>query len=77
MDGKTCVHPSQIAICNAIFSPQAEELAWADKVCDAFSGDGGEGRAVLRLEGRMVERLHVDAARRTIALAEAIGLRGT
>jgi len=73
MDGKTLIHPSQIAPCNEIFSPGDEELAWARKVIAAFDAPENESRGVITLEGRMVERLHLEMAKRTVAIADAIG----
>ena len=74
MDGKTCIHPGQIAVCNAAFSPEPDELAWARRVVAAFDGPEGAGN-VLRIDGRMVERLHAEAARRLLALADALAPR--
>ncbi|MBM6593817.1 HpcH/HpaI aldolase/citrate lyase family protein [Microvirga pudoricolor] len=71
-DGKTLVHPGQIASANAVFAPSAEEVALARAVVDAFARPENAGRAVIGLEGRMVERLHADMAERTLALATAI-----
>ena len=65
-DGKSLIHPRQIAICNAAFSPGADEIAWATKVCAAFAhGDGG----VIQVDGRMVEALHLVQAERILAAA--------
>jgi citrate lyase subunit beta / citryl-CoA lyase len=72
MDGKTLVHPSQIAICNEIFSPSDDEIAWSRSVIAAFDRPETAGAGVITLEGRMVERLHLEMARRTVAIAEAI-----
>lgn len=74
MDGKTCIHPSQIEICNAVFTPSRDDLAWAGKVLAAFASPQAENRNVLVVDGQMVERLHLDLARRLQALASAIGL---
>ncbi|MFD1952074.1 HpcH/HpaI aldolase/citrate lyase family protein [Sphingomonas arantia] len=60
-DGKTLIHPAQIAACNAAFSPAADEVAWARRVVEAFEGQEGVG--VIRVDGRMVERLHLAEAR--------------
>lgn len=75
-DGKTIIHPSQIEACNAAFSPSAEEVARARKIIAAFEQPESKGRGVIALDGRMVERLHADMARRTLAIAEAIAARG-
>ena len=72
MDGKTVIHPSQVPIANEAFAPDPEELVWARKVVEAFATPGNEGVEVMRLAGRMVERLHERSARRMIALADAI-----
>jgi citrate lyase subunit beta/citryl-CoA lyase len=71
-DGKTLIHPSQIAPCNAAFSPSDEEAALARKVIDAFDRPENKGKGVVQIDGRMVERMHADIARRTVAIAEAI-----
>jgi len=75
-DGKTLIHPNQIGPCNAAFSPGAEEVAQARKIIAAFDLPENEHKGVVQLEGRMVERLHADMARRTVAIAEAIAARG-
>lgn len=72
MDGKTLIHPSQIAVCNEIFSPSDDEVAWSRSVIAAFDRPENAGAGVITLEGRMVERLHLEMARRTVAIAEAI-----
>ncbi len=71
-DGKTLVHPSQIAGCNAAFSPTDAEVAEARKIVAAFELPENKGKGVLQIDGRMVERMHADMARRTVAIAEAI-----
>jgi len=71
-DGKTLIHPVQIAPCNAAFSPHEEEVAWARKIIAAFDLPENATRGVIQIEGRMVERLHADMARRTVAIADAI-----
>lgn len=71
-DGKTLIHPSHIAACNAIFTPPAEEVAMARRIIAAFQQPENAGRGAIQLDGRMVERLHADMARRTIAIADAI-----
>jgi citrate lyase subunit beta / citryl-CoA lyase len=76
-DGKTLIHPNQIEPCNAAFSPAAEEVTQAKKIIAAFDLPENKGKGVIQLEGRMVERLHADMARRTVAIAEAIAARAT
>jgi citrate lyase subunit beta/citryl-CoA lyase len=68
-DGKTLIHPSQIAPCHAAFAPSGEELARAARLVAAATG-GAE-----RFEGAMIETMHVDAARRLLARQSADGSR--
>jgi citrate lyase subunit beta/citryl-CoA lyase len=68
-DGKTLIHPRQIATANRVFSPSAEEIEWAKVVVEAFSRPGSAKKGVLQVEGRMVERLHLDQAERTLQVA--------
>jgi citrate lyase subunit beta / citryl-CoA lyase len=75
-DGKTLIHPGQIEACNAIFTPPAEEVAHARKIIAAFEQSENVSRGAIRLDGQMVERLHADMARRTIAIADAIAAMG-
>jgi citrate lyase subunit beta/citryl-CoA lyase len=70
-DGKTLIHPQQIAPCNAAFSPAPEEVAWARKIIAAFDLPENAGKGVIQIEGRMVERLHAEMARQVVAIAEA------
>jgi citrate lyase subunit beta / citryl-CoA lyase len=71
-DGKTLIHPSQIELCNTAFSPSPAEVEWARKMIKAFELPENRGKGVVSIDGRMVERLHADMARRTVAIAEAI-----
>jgi citrate lyase subunit beta/citryl-CoA lyase len=71
-DGKTLVHPSQIAPCNAAFSPTAEEVGQARRIIAVFELPENQDKGVVQLDGRMVERMHADIARRTVAIAEGI-----
>ncbi|WP_112661881.1 HpcH/HpaI aldolase/citrate lyase family protein [Microvirga flavescens] len=71
-DGKTLIHPNQIAIANEIFAPSSEEIARAKIIAQAFERPENANKGAIAIEGRMVERLHADMARRTLALAEAI-----
>jgi citrate lyase subunit beta/citryl-CoA lyase len=74
-DGKTLIHPNQIGPCNAAFSPTTEEIAQANKIIAAFDLPENKDKGVVQLDGRMVERLHADMARRTVAIAQAIEAR--
>lgn len=69
-DGKTLIHPGQIEACNQAFAPCADELAQARRILAAFAADPGKG--AIALDGRMIEQLHADEARRLLALAAAI-----
>lgn len=71
-DGKTLIHPNQIGPCNAAFSPSADEVAWARKMIATFDLPENKSKGVVSIDGRMVERLHADMARRTVMIAEAI-----
>ena len=71
-DGKTLIHPSQIEPCNTAFSPSPAEVEWARKMIEAFDLSENRGKGVVSIDGRMVERLHADMARRTVAIAQAI-----
>ena len=72
LDGKTLIHPSQIDICNEVFAPSPAEVENARAIIDAFAVPENAGKGVIQLNGRMVELLHADMARRTLAIAEAI-----
>lgn len=72
MDGKTLIHPSQVVPCNEVFSPTADEVGWSRKIIDAFALPENEKKGVITVEGRMVERLHLVMAKRTVVIAEAV-----
>jgi citrate lyase subunit beta/citryl-CoA lyase len=76
-DGKTLIHPRQIEACNAIFTPPAEEVEQARKIIAAFEQPENASRGAIQIDGRMVERLHAEMARRTIAIADAIAAMGS
>jgi citrate lyase subunit beta/citryl-CoA lyase len=75
-DGKTLIHPDQIAAANEIFAPSPEEIESARAIVAAFGQPENAGKGAISLDGRMVERLHAEMAKRTLALAEAIAPRG-
>jgi citrate lyase subunit beta/citryl-CoA lyase len=68
-DGKTLIHPRQIDPCNAIFTPDAEAVAWARQVIAAFDAPENAAKGAIQVAGKMVERLHLFQARRTLAMA--------
>jgi citrate lyase subunit beta / citryl-CoA lyase len=72
LDGKTLIHPSQIAGANAAFAPSDQEIDHAQKIIAAFSQPENAGKGAIQLGGRMVERLHAEIARRTLSIAEGI-----
>jgi len=71
-DGKTLIHPSQLAPCNEIFAPSPAEVDAARKIIAAFDLPENKGKGAIALDGHMVERLHAEIARATVALADAI-----
>jgi citrate lyase subunit beta/citryl-CoA lyase len=75
-DGKTLIHPDQVGIANDVWSPTEAEVAHAREVIAAFDEALAAGKGVVQLNGRMIENLHVDNARRAIAIAEAIAELG-
>lgn len=74
-NGKTLIHPSQIAPANAAFTPPAGEVDEARRIIELFARPENAGIGVLQVEGRMYERMHADIARKTVALADAIAAR--
>jgi citrate lyase subunit beta/citryl-CoA lyase len=71
MDGKMLIHPSQIGPVNEIFAPSEAEVALARKILAIFDAPENADKGVVQIDGQMVERLHLDVARRTLALMEA------
>ena len=74
-DGKTLIHPSQVDPCNAAFAPAPDEVERAGRIIAAFEEAEADGRGVVTVDGRMVENLHVEQARRTLAIQAAIDER--
>lgn len=68
-DGKTLIHPRQIDPCNAAFSPDAAEIAWARRILAAFEEPENVSKGAIRVDGKMVERLHLHRARSALAAA--------
>ncbi|NIA68241.1 CoA ester lyase [Pelagibius litoralis] len=71
-DGKTLIHPKTVAKANEVFAPSAEEVAWSHKIIAAHGEATAAGQGVVVVDGKLVENLHVEAAERLVALAEAI-----
>lgn len=74
-DGKTLIHPRQIDACNAAFTPTPAEVEAARRIIAAFDLPGNQGKGVIQVEGRMVERLHAEMARRMVEIADVISQR--
>ena len=73
MDGKMLIHPAQIGPVNEIFAPSPAEVDFAKKILAAFDLPQNRDRGVVQIDGRMVERLHLDEARRALALVGGAG----
>ena len=71
-DGKTLIHPAQVGPANEIFAPAEAELERAKAIIAAFDLPENADKGALQLDGRMVERLHAEMARRVVALSDAI-----
>jgi citrate lyase subunit beta/citryl-CoA lyase len=71
-DGKTLIHPKTIEMANGVFAPSAAEIAWARKIAEAHDRARAEGKGVVVVDGKLIESLHVEAARRVVETAEAI-----
>lgn len=75
-DGKTLIHPKTIAAANEAFAPGGAELAFARRIIEAHAAARARGQGVVVVDGRLVERLHVEEAERLIALSRAIKALG-
>jgi citrate lyase subunit beta/citryl-CoA lyase len=75
-DGKTLIHPSQVEPTNEVWAPTADEVEVSRRVIEAFEAAEAAGRGVITVDGRMIENLHVDNARRVLAVADAIAALG-
>ena len=71
-DGKTVIHPKQIAAANAAFAPTPEEVEWSRRIIAAHADATTAGKAVVVVDGRLIENLHVENARRLLASADEI-----
>ena len=72
-DGKTLIHPAQIETCNRVFSPSADQIAWAAAVVEAFADPENAALGAIRVNGKMAERLHLAQAERILAIHAAMG----
>jgi citrate lyase subunit beta/citryl-CoA lyase len=71
-DGKTLIHPKTIAAANAAFAPGEEEIAWSKRIIAAHGEASAAGEGVVVVDGKLIENLHVENAKRLVALADAI-----
>lgn len=71
-DGKTLIHPKTIAKANEVFSPSTEEVAFSHRIIEAHAAAAAEGKGVVLVDGKLIENLHVENAKRLVALADAI-----
>ena len=71
-DGKTLIHPKQLAAANEVFAPSEEELRLSRRIIQTYAEAEAEGKGVVLVDGKLIEKLHVDHAKRVVALAEAI-----
>ncbi|HET6666370.1 MAG TPA: CoA ester lyase [Intrasporangium sp.] len=76
-DGKTLIHPGQVHVANEVYGPSPEEIADARAVIEAFEAARAAGKGVATLNGRLIENLHVDTARKVLATAAAIAALDT
>ncbi len=71
-DGKTLIHPKTIATANDVFAPSPDDVAWSRRIIEAHARAAEDGKGVVLIDGKLIENLHVENARRLVALAEAI-----
>jgi citrate lyase subunit beta/citryl-CoA lyase len=74
-DGKTLIHPKTIEVANEVFAPSEEDIAWAQKIIAAYRDAVSQGSAVVLVDGKLIENLHVEGAERIVRLVEAIEAR--
>lgn len=75
MDGKTLIHPAQLEIANAVFAPTEDQIDLARRQMAAFDEARARGEGVAVVDGKIVENLHIETARQTLARADAIAKR--
>ncbi|HEX6245723.1 MAG TPA: CoA ester lyase, partial [Polyangiales bacterium] len=75
-DGKTLIHPKTVAKANEVYAPSEADVAWARKIIAAHAEAEAQGKGVLLVDGKLIENLHVVAAQRQVALADAIAELG-
>ncbi|HEX9842465.1 MAG TPA: HpcH/HpaI aldolase/citrate lyase family protein, partial [bacterium] len=75
-EGKSCIHPSQIDVANAVFSPTEQEVTWARELLAAMERGMGEGKGAVQIGGEMVDLANIKLAENILAKAGAIGAAG-
>lgn len=76
-DGKTLIHPKTIEVTNRVFAPSETAVAWSRKIIAAHAEAVAQGKGVVVVDGKLIENLHVESARRLVKLADAIAAIGT
>jgi citrate lyase subunit beta/citryl-CoA lyase len=71
-DGKTLIHPKQVGPCNKVFTPKETDVAWSRKIIQAHTDAAARGEGVVVVDGKLIENLHVESARRVVEMADAI-----
>jgi citrate lyase subunit beta/citryl-CoA lyase len=71
-DGKTLIHPKQVDAANRAFAPTLDDVEWSERIIAAFAEAEAAGKGVVVVDGKLIENLHVENARRIVALADAI-----
>jgi citrate lyase subunit beta / citryl-CoA lyase len=74
-DGRTLIHPKTVAATNAAYGPSDADISWSHKIVAAHRAANARGEGVVVVDGKLIENVHVEAAARTLALAEAIARR--
>lgn len=71
-DGKTLIHPKTIEAANRVFAPSEEDIAWSEKIIAAHAEAEKDGKGIVLVDGKLIENLHVESARRLVAMAAMI-----
>ncbi len=71
-DGKTLIHPKTIDAANRVYAPSEKEVAWSKTIIAAHAEAASAGKGVVVVDGKLIENLHVENARRIVGLAEQI-----
>ncbi|MGB4946972.1 MAG: CoA ester lyase [Candidatus Competibacter denitrificans] len=71
-DGKTLIHPKQVGPCNKVFTPKPADVEWSRKIIQAHTDAAARGEGVAVVDGKLIENLHVESARRVVGMADAI-----